>query len=152
MPGGGLLQGGVSAPGGGLHPRGGVCCGGGVLHPSGGVCSRGGSPCQGGSGKENPPPPGWENPPPPVNRMTDRCKNITLAKTSFRPVIRSRDGVPLDPPLIRSKPLVSSFFSFDVVQTVFTAVLLTNVFNTLDAKRLFSSGQTTPQKYLTSFC
>ena len=24
--------------------------------------------------------------PPPVNRMTDRCKNITLAKTSFRPV------------------------------------------------------------------
>ena len=30
----------------------------------------------------HPPPP----PPPPVNRMTDRCKNITLAKTSFRPV------------------------------------------------------------------
>ena len=26
--------------------------------------------------------------PPPVNRMTDRCKNITLAKTSFRPVIK----------------------------------------------------------------
>ena len=25
--------------------------------------------------------------PPPVNRMTNRCKNITLAKTSFRPVI-----------------------------------------------------------------
>ena len=24
---------------------------------------------------------------PPVNRMTNRCKNITLAKTSFRPVI-----------------------------------------------------------------
>ena len=24
--------------------------------------------------------------PPPVNRMTHRCKNITLAKTSFRPV------------------------------------------------------------------
>ena len=23
----------------------------------------------------------------PVNRITDRCKNITLAKTSFRPVI-----------------------------------------------------------------
>ena len=23
---------------------------------------------------------------PPVNRMTHRCKNITLAKTSFRPV------------------------------------------------------------------
>ena len=25
----------------------------------------------------------------PVNRMTDRCKNITLTKTSFRPVISS---------------------------------------------------------------
>ena len=25
--------------------------------------------------------------PPPVNRMTDRCKNITLATTSLRPVI-----------------------------------------------------------------
>ena len=25
---------------------------------------------------------------PPVNRMNDRCKNITLAKTSFRPVTR----------------------------------------------------------------
>ena len=24
--------------------------------------------------------------PPPLNRMTDRCKNITLAKPSFRPV------------------------------------------------------------------
>ena len=24
---------------------------------------------------------------PPVNRMTDRCKNITLATTSLRPVI-----------------------------------------------------------------
>ena len=29
----------------------------------------------------------WSDTPPPVNRMTDRCKNITLAKTSFRPVI-----------------------------------------------------------------
>ena len=25
---------------------------------------------------------------PPVNRMTDACENITLAKTSFRPVIK----------------------------------------------------------------
>ena len=25
-------------------------------------------------------------PPPPVNRMTNRCKNITLATTSLRPV------------------------------------------------------------------
>ena len=29
--------------------------------------------------------------PPPVNRMTNRCKNITLAKTSFRPVIISEN-------------------------------------------------------------
>ena len=28
-------------------------------------------------------------PPPPVNRMTNRCKNITLATTSLRPVIIS---------------------------------------------------------------
>ena len=27
-----------------------------------------------------------QNPPPPVNRMTNRCKNITLATTSLRPV------------------------------------------------------------------
>ena len=27
---------------------------------------------------------------PPVNRMTNRCKNITLAKTSFRPVMSGR--------------------------------------------------------------
>ena len=25
----------------------------------------------------------WDTPPPPVNRMTDRCKNITLPQTSF---------------------------------------------------------------------
>ena len=32
----------------------------------------------------------WSGTPPPhpVNRMTDRCKNITLATTSLRPVIR----------------------------------------------------------------
>ena len=28
----------------------------------------------------------WDTTPPPVNRMTDRCKNITLATTSLRPV------------------------------------------------------------------
>ena len=86
-PGGGLLRGG-SGPGGCLlrggvvlH-AGGVSALGGCLLP-GGVWS-GGFSMAGGSGKENPP--GWENPSPPVNRMTDRCKNITLAKTSFRPV------------------------------------------------------------------
>ena len=72
-PAGGIL---LPAGGGVLHPAGGVLLPvggsgfsiqlGGVLHPAGG-----GSPCQ----------------TPPVNRMTDRCKNITLAKTSFRPVI-----------------------------------------------------------------
>ena len=40
----------------------------------------------------------WSGTPPPVNRMTNRCKNITLAKTSFRPVIilnyRSLDHIP----------------------------------------------------------
>ena len=58
-------QGGFSIqPGGGWW--GSSICGG-VLHPAGG-----GSPSS----------------PPPVNRMTDRCKIITLAKTSFRPVTR----------------------------------------------------------------
>ena len=93
FPGGFSIPGG-SAPGGCLVwgvclVRGGCACSwgggvwsGGVLHARGvvGVVASG----PGGSGKENPP--GWENPFPPVNRMTDRCKNITLAKTSFRPV------------------------------------------------------------------
>ena len=50
---------------------------------------------------------GYHHPPPPVNRMTNRCKNITLATTSSRPVIRpGRDlggGTPwrtLDQPII----------------------------------------------------
>ena len=57
-------------------------------YPGGGLPARGGSACQGGLCL-----PGGvgipactEADPPPVNRMTDRCKNITLAKTSFRPV------------------------------------------------------------------
>ena len=73
--------------GGGLH-AGGVSMPGGCVSGPGG----GGSPCLGGV-------PGWgefsmpggSSPcqtPLPVNRMTDRCKNITLAKTSFRPVTR----------------------------------------------------------------
>ena len=37
------------------------------------------------SGPDPPPPKNWR-PPPPVDRITDACKNITLAKTSFRPV------------------------------------------------------------------
>ena len=45
----------------------------------------GGVPGLGGGSASVPcgiPPP----PPPPVNRMTDRCKNITLATTSLQPV------------------------------------------------------------------
>ena len=75
--------GGVSGPGGvPALSRGGVWSrgvpawsGGGVLGWSGGVT------ClipEGGA---------WSGTPPPVNRMTHTCKNITLAKTSFRPVI-----------------------------------------------------------------
>ena len=40
---------------------------------------------------DTPPPladtPSRQTPPPPVNRITHTCKNITLAKTSFRPVM-----------------------------------------------------------------
>ena len=51
--------------------------GGGCQLP-GGVCSGGGLVSQHAL---------RQNPPPPVNRMTDRCKNITLTTTSLRPVI-----------------------------------------------------------------
>ena len=56
--------GGVSAHGGGVSALGGVC--------SGGSASGG----------------GYASDTTPVNRMTDRCKNITLATTSLRPVIK----------------------------------------------------------------
>ena len=77
---------------------GGVCLVGGVVVVSG----LGGSAWSGGvsawSGGCLPGPGGWSlirggipacteaDPLPPVNRMTDRCKNITLATTSLRPV------------------------------------------------------------------
>ena len=67
---GGCLLPGGSAPGGSAP---GGCLLGGCM--TRGVCSRGKS-----SASDTPPPP-------PVNRMTDRCKNITLATTSLRPVI-----------------------------------------------------------------
>ena len=75
---GGLVLGGrgvVSAPGGvwsrGVSALGGLVLGRGVWSQGGGIpaCTE-------------------ADPPPPVNRMTDRCKNITLATTSLRPVIR----------------------------------------------------------------
>ena len=96
-----------------------VCCsllpegGGGLVPgvlPGRGGWSQGGSPWQGGFSLAGGfslgcPWPGGGSPwqgglpgggffladPPPVNRMTDRCKNITLATTSLRPVINSLD-------------------------------------------------------------
>ena len=70
---------GCACPG-GAYPGGctyrGVCSWGGVSSRGGGVgvCSRGMGVCLIHA--------------PPVNRMTNRCKNITLATTSLRPVIR----------------------------------------------------------------
>ena len=61
LPGGGCLLGGV--------------CSGGCLLLGEGVSALGGGI-----------PPCTEADTPPVNRMTDRCKNITLATTSLRPV------------------------------------------------------------------
>ena len=63
--GGGLIPGGICSQG-GLLPEGGLLPGG-VSAPRGGVCLR--------------------HAPLPVNRMTNKCKNITLATTSLRPVI-----------------------------------------------------------------
>ena len=68
---GGVWSGGCLVPGGCAGQVGGVWFQGGLV-PGGclvrlGVCA-------------------GQVPPPPMNRMTNRCKNITLAKTSFRPV------------------------------------------------------------------
>ena len=105
-PGGCLLQG-VSAPGEVSAPRGSVSAPGGCLL-QGDVCSRGvsapggvvcswrvsawgclltgclllGGVCSGGVVSQH----ALRQTLPPVNRMTDRCKNITLATTSLRPV------------------------------------------------------------------
>ena len=70
-PGGYLVPGGVPGPGGVYLVRGGVPGPGGYLVR--------GVPAWGGLSLPDTPP---------VNRMTNRCKNITLAKTSFRPVIK----------------------------------------------------------------
>ena len=75
LPGeGGLLRGAICLQG--VSDPGGVCSGGGC---SRGCLTRGGL-LQGGLPQTHPP----------VNRMTDRCKNITLATTSLRPVIIHR--------------------------------------------------------------
>ena len=108
QPRGGYASGGLPTPGGSTsrgatQPRGlpnpwGVCIYGG-LHLGGllnpwGVCIWGSAQprgvCLGGSASRGclPNPQvclqgGWEDLPPPVNRMTHRCKNITLPQTSF---------------------------------------------------------------------
>ena len=64
----------MPGPGGGVSGRGGG--GGSVPGPGGVVCLVGGV-CLSAL---------WDTTPPPVNRMTNRCKNITLATTSLRPV------------------------------------------------------------------
>ena len=99
VPGGGvyLVRGGVYLVRGGCTwSRGGVPGPGGVyLVPGGVYCtwSWGGVYCTWSRGGGVPGPGGGGAPgqvlPPPVNRMTNRCKNITLAKTSFRPVTRT---------------------------------------------------------------
>ena len=81
LPGGCAYQGGVPTRGvylsGGVPARGGACRGGSV--PAQGGCV----PARGGLLLGGVPAGGCL---PPVNRMTDRCKNITLATTSLRPV------------------------------------------------------------------
>ena len=76
-------RGGLPGPGGCLAVPGGVCL---VL---GGVClvPGGGSPCPGGFSLPRGEGGCLETHPPPVDRITDTCKNITLATTSLRPVI-----------------------------------------------------------------
>ena len=80
--GGGCLVSGVCSGQGGLLPGG--CSGGGVYAPRG--CGPGGSglgeSAQGGGI------PACTEADSPVNRMTNRCKNITLAATSLQPVIK----------------------------------------------------------------
>ena len=78
-----LVLGGGSClvPGGFLPGPGGVWSGG-YLPGLGGSCLVPGGGSWGGGAWS-----GTPNPSSPVNRMTHTCKNITLAKTSFRPVI-----------------------------------------------------------------
>ena len=79
-------RGGVCVPGPGKEGvlQGGVCSWRGVCLLSGGVRS-GGCVCSGGVSAPRVIPAGTEAAPPPVDRMTDRCKNITFA-TSLRTV------------------------------------------------------------------
>ena len=74
--------------------------------------------------------------PPPVNRMTNRCKNITLATTSLRPVIKCLNCADLfmpckhsntGRPTLEIRPMISRFLppANDVCEGyVFTGVCL----------------------------
>ena len=66
----------------GVYQRGGGFARGGCAGgcPRGGVCARGGSGPMGVVSQHA------LRQTSPINRMTDRCKNITLATTSLRPV------------------------------------------------------------------
>ena len=81
-------RGGLPGRGGEVLPgrqRGGFSLAGGLVQGVGGCLVLGGSPWQAEGGF--PLAGGFSlADPPPVNRMTDRCKNITLATTSLRPV------------------------------------------------------------------
>ena len=76
---------GVCFPGG--SGLGGVCSQG-VSGQGGGVCSWGGVWSEVGCLLLGGGIPACTEADPPVNRMTDKCKNITLATTSLRPVIK----------------------------------------------------------------
>ena len=86
-----LLLGGVPGPGGCTGSRGGVPGWGVVSGPGGGAPGLGGVPGPGGCtwlgclllGRCVPGHGGGVRYSPPVNRMTNRCKNITLPQTSF---------------------------------------------------------------------
>ena len=66
---------------------------------------------------ETPPRKFGGTPPPPVNRMTDRCKNITLAKTSFRPVITQHTSFTLTLPRYQQM-LPKNMLRFDEMKIV----------------------------------
>ena len=105
---GGVCSQGVSAPRGVSTPRG--CLLWGCLLP--GVSAPGGLPqtC------------------PPVNRMTNRCKNITLATTSLQPVttIHSSDFFRLTKfPEISS--MIFSFFQYSLNVLVFSRAVVNSI-------------------------
>ena len=78
FPGGCLFRGGTClVPGGCVWSRGVYLPGRGGVWSRGGTCLVLGGECA------------WSGTPPPVDRMTHACENITLAKTSFRPVIKN---------------------------------------------------------------